>query len=88
MMKDTIPPCAADALQRIRQVEIGGVVVGISMLDHILEEVAAMNILDTRELGFELMRRVKVYNYVPPRVEDQYRVAILKEFNIYQKRGR
>jgi len=88
MMKDTIPPCAADALQRIRQVELGGVVVGIPMLDHILEEVAAMNIQDTRELGFELMRRVKVYNYVPPRVEDQYRVPILKEFNIYQKRGR
>lgn len=87
-MKNTIPPCAADALQRIRQVEIGGVVVGISMLDRILEEVAAMNIQDIRELGFELMSRVKVYNYVPPRVEDQYRVAILKECNTYQKRGR
>lgn len=87
-MKDDIPCCAADALRRIRQVEIGGVVVGISMLDHILEEVVTMNLQDTRELGFELMKRVKIYNYVPPRVEDQYRVAILQEFETYQQRGR
>lgn len=87
-MKDDIPCCAADALRRIRQVEIGGVVVGISMLDHIIEEVVTMNLQDTRELGFELMKRVKIYNYVPPRVEDQYRVAILKEFETYQQRGK
>ncbi len=87
-MKDDIPCCAADALRRIRQVEIGGVVVGISMLDHILEEVVTMNLQDTRELGFELMKRVKIYNYVPPRVEDQYRVAILQEFETYQQRGK
>lgn len=87
-MKDDIPCCAADALRRIRQVEIGGVVVGISMLDHIIEEVVTMNLQDTRELGFELMKRVKIYNYVPPRVEDQYRVAILQEFETYQKWGR
>jgi len=77
---DEKPCCAADALQRIRQVDVGGIVVGISMLDQILPEVREMELPDEKEIGRELLKRVKIYNYIPASAEEKYRIALLEEY--------
>ena len=64
------PCCAADALRRIRQVKINGVMTGITMLDEILAEVRAENPGSENEIRTALMKRIKVNNYVPKGVEE------------------
>jgi hypothetical protein len=81
------PCCAAEAFRRVRQVEVGGVVIGITMLDDILREVREMNLSTEKSTGDELLKRVKVYNYVPPRSEGQYRTALVREYRASEKRG-
>ena len=84
---DEKPCCAAEALRRIRQVEIGGRMVGIALLDSILAEVEGMNLSGDKETGDELLKRVKIYNYVPRKAEEQYRTALLQEFKKSRERG-
>ena len=43
-MSDDKPCCAADALRRIRQVKINGIMTGITMLDESIAEVRAQNL--------------------------------------------
>lgn len=77
-------PCGeVEALRRIRQVDVGGIVVGISMLDHILAEVRGMELPDEKEIGRELLQRVKIYNYIPASAEEKYRIALLQEYQKY-----
>ena len=84
---DEKPCCAAEALRRIRQVDVGGVVVGIAMLDRIIEEVTEMNLAGEKEIGDELVKRVKIYNYIPSRAEEKYRTALVREFTMSRERG-
>ncbi len=84
---DEKPCCAAEALRRIRQVNVGGIVVGICMLDDILEEVNALDLQGRKDIGDELLKRVKIYNYVPKPAEEKYGVALMEEFEKYQQRG-
>ena len=77
---DEKPCCEAEALRRIRQVKVGDIVVGISLLDHILAEVREMELPDEKEIGRELLKRVKIYNYIPASAEEKYRIALLEEF--------
>ncbi len=57
------PCCAAEAPRRIRPVDVGGMTIGIAMLDLILTDVKGMKISGKKEIGDELLKRVKVYNY-------------------------
>ncbi|MDD1711421.1 MAG: hypothetical protein LUQ37_11020, partial [Methanoregulaceae archaeon] len=57
--------CVAEAMWRIRQFDVGGIVVGISLLDDIIIEVKAMNLSGEKETGDELLKRIKIYNYIP-----------------------
>jgi hypothetical protein len=77
---DEKPCCDAEALRRIRQVDVGGIVVGISMLDYILAEVREMDLSSEKEIGRELLQRVKIYNYIPASAEEKYRIALLQEY--------
>jgi ribosomal protein L13 len=80
VLVDEKPCCEAEALRRIRQVKVGDIVVGISMLDHILAEVREMELPDEKEIGRELLKRVKIYNYIPASAEEKYRMALLEEY--------
>lgn len=60
--------------------------VGITHLDSILEEVAAMKLADEDAIGKELLRMVKIYNYVAPPAEGQYRDALLGEYRMFVRR--
>lgn len=84
---DEKPCCAAEALRRVRQVEVGGVVIGITMLDDVMREIRSMNFPDEKSISDDLLKRVKIYNYVPPRAEEQYRAALLREYRTSQERG-
>jgi hypothetical protein len=74
------PCCAAEALRRVRRIEVGEVVVGLTMLDDILADTIALNLSGEIAIGDELMKQVKIYNYIPKGAEPLYRAAILREY--------
>jgi hypothetical protein len=74
------PCCAAEALRRIRRIEIGEVVVGLAMLDDVLEDVIDRGIAGVTAIGDELVRQIKIYNYIPKEAEPLYRAALLREY--------
>jgi len=74
------PCCAAEALRRVRRIEVGGVVVGLAMLDDILADTVALALSGDGAIGDELIKQVKIYNYIPKEVEPLYRAALLREY--------
>lgn len=80
MKNDYIPCCAADALRRIRQININGVMTGITMLDESIAAVREQNPGSDTAIREALMKKIKIYNYVPPGVEEAYTTAILAEY--------
>jgi hypothetical protein len=86
-MKEKIPCCSADALQHIKKIDVGGIVVGLSMLDEVIGEVQALNLPDESDVRAELLKRVKLYNYVPKSAEEVYASALLRECRSARKEG-
>ncbi|NVO67102.1 hypothetical protein [Methanofollis tationis] len=80
MAERTKPCCAAEAMRRIRQIEVGGIVVGLAMLDDAIDEVRGMHLAGADAIAEELMKQIKVYNYVPRAAEAAYRTALLGEY--------
>ncbi len=81
------PCCAADALRRIRQIEVNGIPTGITMLDESIREVKELGLTDEREVRVALMKKVKIYNYIPPGVQEAYTDAIMREYHAARKNG-
>jgi hypothetical protein len=79
-MNDDKPCCAADALRRIRQVRINGIMTGITMLDESIAEVKAQDLRSEPEILDALMKKIKIYNYVPKGVEADYARALMEEY--------
>ncbi len=79
-MSDDKPCCSADALRRIRQVKINGIMTGITMLDESIAEVKAQNLGSEPEILTALMKKIKIYNYVPKGVEAEYARALMEEY--------
>jgi len=79
-MSDDKPCCAADALRRIRQVKINGIITGITMLDESIAEVKAQNLRSEPEILTALMIKIKIYNYIPKGVEAEYARALMEEY--------
>ncbi|WP_292727552.1 hypothetical protein [Methanoculleus sp.] len=71
------PCCAAEAMRRIRRIEVGGVVVGLAMLDDVFQDVIDRGIAGVTAIGDELVRQIKIYNYIPKEAEPLYRAALL-----------
>jgi hypothetical protein len=80
MGSDNKPCCAADALRRIRQIPINGIPTGITMLDECVAEIKKQDLKSEPEIKAALIKRVKVYNYIPPNVEDKYVHALFEEY--------
>lgn len=78
-MSSRIPSCCADKAARIRKLSISGNMVGIARLDEVIEEVSKLNI-DGDRIREELIKRFKLYNYVPPGAEDGYASAVFMEY--------
>jgi hypothetical protein len=80
MKNDNIPCCAADALRRIRKIPINGIPTGICMLDECIAEVKTQDLKSEPEIRAELLKRVKVYNYIPSGVEHEYARALIEQY--------
>ena len=74
------PCCAADALRRIRQVKIHGIMTGITMLYECIAEVRAQNYGSETEIRAALLKKIRIYNYVPKGVEEEYAQALIEEY--------
>lgn len=74
------PCCAAEALRRVRQVTVNGHPVGLSMLEECIAQVQSEGLSGENEICSALMKRVKVYNYVPPAAEAAYAVAVMEVY--------
>ena len=55
------------------------------MLDESISEVRELRFTDEGEIREALMKRVKIYNYIPPGVADAYSEAIMKEYHSAKK---
>ncbi len=78
-MADDKPCCAAEALRRIRQIPVNGIMTGITMLDESIEDVKACHLTGDQEIREALMKKIHVYNYVPPGVAEAYAQAVMEE---------
>lgn len=86
-MDDRIPCCAADAVRTIRRVEIDGKVTGIAMFDEVIRQVRDLHLSSETEIRAALLKRVKVYNYVPEPVEDAYVKVLLDAYEVAMRTG-
>lgn len=67
-------------MEKVQQINIGGLSVGLIDVDKILEEVKSFGINDDERLKKELLHRVKQKNYVPESREEEYKRALLREY--------
>jgi len=79
-LTDDKPCCAAEALRRIRQIPINGIMTGITMLDESIADVKEQNPGSEQETIAALMKKIRIYNYVPKGVEEAYAHAIMEEY--------
>ena len=80
-MQSEKPCCPAAAARMIKKLVLpGGLQVGIANLENILKEVADLKLVDDETIKTELLKRVKVYNYVASRAEVDYSDALLGEY--------
>jgi hypothetical protein len=80
MMGNDKPCCAAEALRRIRQIPINGIATGITMLDESIADVKEQNPGSDTAIREALMKKIRIYNYVPPGVAEAYARAIMEEY--------
>jgi hypothetical protein len=69
----------------IGSIEVDGKSTGINQLDYILNEVAALHLQSTPDIRNELIKRVKVLNYIPTKSTEKYADGL---FRIYKERLR
>jgi hypothetical protein len=75
------PRSDADAARTIKKLTLpDGFRVGISNLDIILKEVADLKLTDANAIKMELLARVKSCNYVASGAENEYSIALFKEY--------
>lgn len=67
----------------LKQINIGGNQVGLSDLDEVFEQVGEIGIKDDEHLKNLLFEKVKSKNYVPPKMEDIYKEALLEEYKVF-----
>jgi len=80
-MTEAKPCCAAAAARMIKKLALpDGSHVGIANLDNILKEVADLKLIDDNAIRKELLKRVKIYNYVATSADNEYSEALLQEY--------
>ena len=72
MDDDRVPCCQLDAARKVRKLYIKGEPVGISRLDHIIDNVLSLELHREEEIRNELLVQLKQYNYIPSGRENEY----------------
>ena len=81
------PCCVAEAMRRVTLIDVGETAIGLTMLDLVFAEVHRLGLTDDATVRAELLKRVKVYNYVPPPAEDAYAGAVYREYAKWNNEG-
>ncbi|MGQ9583064.1 MAG: hypothetical protein ACUVV6_06070 [Thermoplasmatota archaeon] len=79
-MSERKPCCAAAAAAQVKHLVVGGHRIGIVQLDEILSRAAELSHQGEAAVRKELVRLVKIYNYVPPPAERDYEEALYAEY--------
>lgn len=87
MSEKTKPCCGAAEAARQRYLEIGGHRIAISHLDEILDDAGAVAQDGESALRRELLRLVKIYNYIPPPAEKAYEDALFAGYSALAGKG-
>jgi hypothetical protein len=81
--------CACASGIPITQVKIGGVSVSLVALEPIFEQFYQEGQRDGPGLDEEILKTVKLYNYIPATVEELYKATLLEEYEKFcRRRGR
>jgi hypothetical protein len=80
MTKDSLSPCAADALFNTRQLTIAGKQVRIAGFDAAFAAVQARGLTEYTEISAELMRRIRENNFITPALAHEYAATVLAEY--------
>ena len=65
---------------KTKQILIDGKSTGIDQLEFVLDEVKKLKLENSTEISDELLKRVKVFNYVPTKKTAEYADALLTEY--------
>jgi hypothetical protein len=65
---------------KIRRILIEGKEIGIDQLDMILGQVRELHLHSEETIKNELLKRVKVFNYIPSRKFEAYGAALWEEY--------
>ena len=65
---------------KTKQILIDGKSTGIDQLEFVLDEVKKLKLENSTEISDELLKRVKVFNYVPTKKMAEYADALLAEY--------
>ena len=84
-MNSDIPLCQADAVRKVRIIQVNGVATGINMLDEIVAEVNAMKISADKDIREMLLQKVRACNYIPISAEDAYARALVAHYHQSKK---
>lgn len=68
--------------EKITQVKIGGVKVGIAGMDETVEAVAKMGLTSDTDLAREILDRVRAINYVPDAAQDEYARDLVRFYKV------
>jgi hypothetical protein len=70
---------------KTKRVLIDGKETGIDHLDFIFENVKQLHLTDDAAIASEIVKRVKVFNYVPTKKEALYAAGLLKEYRQWEQ---
>jgi len=79
-MSNDKPCCAAEALRRIRQIPINGIMTGLIMLDESIADIKEQNLGNDSAVREALLKKIRIYNYIPKGVEAAYALALMEEY--------
>jgi len=65
---------------KTRRILIDGKETGIDHLEFVFEEVKKLKLDDDTVISDEVLKRVKVFNYVPTKKTAEYSVALIREY--------
>jgi hypothetical protein len=75
------PCCAEAAARKIKHLMVGGSPVGVSRLDEVMSEINTMGLESDAEIGEALLKKIRVFNYVPLNASSEYSKALLEEYH-------
>lgn len=74
--------CGGDV--RVKQIQIGNAIIGLVGLEEILEQLYTANRHPGQAAAEELLARIKARNYVARGDEEDYKVALLREYAAFR----